>query len=187
MKTRSIITIMLLMPWLILAQTWKNDPTHSRMGFEVSHLTISDVSGIFKTFEVTITSGKEDFSDAKISVVVDLNSIDTEVEPRDNHLKSPDFFEVKTYPKITFTSTSVKAVDKNTYKITGTLNLHGITLNHSFTMEYNGTIANDKGTTAGFKVTGSLLRSDYGIGNKFPINVIGDKVNIVVDLEMKKQ
>ncbi|MFV0564416.1 MAG: YceI family protein [Flavobacteriaceae bacterium] len=187
MKTKHTLLAILLMPAFLLAQTWTNDPAHSRMGFEVSHMAISDVSGIFKTFEVAITSEDDDFSNAQVTVTVDLNSIDTEVEPRDNHLKSPDFFEVENFPKMTFNSTTITHVDKNVYLLTGDLSLHGITKPYRFVMTHNGTITNNDKQIAGFKVEGDLLRSDFNIGGKFPIGVIGDQIQVEINLEMIKQ
>src|SRR3954468_3782565 len=101
--------------------TWKNDKMHSKLKFTVTHLLVSDVDGLFKTFDVTITTTKTDFSDAIFELSADAASINTEVEMRDNDLKSPNFFDVAKYPKINFKSTSIKPDGKDKYKLTGNL------------------------------------------------------------------
>lgn len=112
----------------LFAQTnWKADPMHSKVTFSVNHLGISDVAGLFKTFEIDITTNKADFSDAVFEVSIDVVSINTEVEMRDNHLRSADFFEVEKYEKMTFKSTSIKKVRKDKYILSGLLTLHGVT------------------------------------------------------------
>src|SRR5690349_12833927 len=87
---------------------WKNDDPHSQLAFTVTHLGISDVSGVFNDFDVTVTSSKPDFSDAVFTLTAKVASIDTRVEARNNHLKSADFFDVEKYPTMEFKSTSIK-------------------------------------------------------------------------------
>src|SRR5690606_8483446 len=117
------------------------DPYHSRLGFSVTHLGIADVSGHFKKFDVKVTGAKEDFSDAKFEMTAEVSSIDTEVEMRDNHLKSADFFDAEKFPEIKFVSTSVTATDeKNKYKLNGNLTMHGQTKPVTMDLWYRGTI-----------------------------------------------
>src|SRR4030088_1948543 len=99
--------------------TFKLDPAHSEISFKVKHLMISTVTGEFKTFDATIESEKEDFSDAKITFEADINSIDTQNEQRDTHLKSDDFFNAEQFPKLTFVSTSVEKKSDTELIITG--------------------------------------------------------------------
>lgn len=167
--------------------TWKSDPPHSRISFVINHLGISEVSGIFKQFDVTVTASKEDFSDARFELSIDVASIDTEVEKRDNHLRSPDFFEVAKYPKMTYHSTSIKPVGDNRYKLTGELTLHGLTRTVTMDLWYRGTTMNQKNTTAGFQLTGVLKRSDFDIGPKFAPPMLGADVTIKADGEFIKQ
>lgn len=186
-----------LFPLLILAlassalfaqTTWKSDPLHSKLTFSVTHLGISDVDGLFKTFEVKISSDKEDFSDAVFELNADLASIDTEVEMRDNHLRSEDFFDVANNPKMSFKSSSIKKAGKNRYKLAGDLTLHGVTKPITVNLWYRGSVVNQasKALTAGFQVTGTIKRSDFGIGPKFPPPMIGDEVKIKADGEFLK-
>lgn len=171
------------------AQTWKSDPEHSRLGFKIKHMLISEVNGIFKDFEIKVSARKLDFSDAVVDLRAKIGSIDTEVEARDNHLKGKDFFDVENYPTIQFKSKSISKRVKNVYSVTGMLTMHNITRNVTLTMVYNGTINNavTKKRTAGFQVTGAISRSDFQIGNKFPDKLIGDKVSIIVDTELQLQ
>ena len=88
---------------------------------------ISDVDGKFKTFDLTMTSSKPDFTDAQINLTADVNSISTDQEKRDGHLKSPDFFDAAKYPTLTFKSKSITKVSGNKYKVMGDLTMHGVT------------------------------------------------------------
>lgn len=167
---------------------WNVDSAHSKLTFTVTHLGISDVSGLFKNFDVKVTSSKEDFSDAVFDVSADVASIDTEVEMRDNHLKSADFFDVAKYPKLTFKSTAIQPAGKNRYQLSGDLSLHGVTKPVTMDVLYRGTVENpmSKKPTSGFQVTGTIKRSDFGIGEKFPATLISDEVRIKADGEFTK-
>ena len=164
---------------------WKNDPPHSQLGFTVTHLGISDISGTFNDFEVSIQSVKSDFSDAVFELNAKTASIDTRVEQRNTHLKSADFFDVEKFPSITFKSTSIKPAGKNTYKLSGNLTMHGITKPVTMDLLYRGTIENpmSKKPTAGFQLTGIIKRSDFNIGDKFPSAMVSDEVRIKADGE----
>jgi polyisoprenoid-binding protein YceI len=107
------------------------------------------------------------------------------VEARDNHLKSADFFDAAKYPQITFKSTSLKSIGENAYKLTGDLTMHGITREVTMDLQYKGTVENpmSKKPTAGFQLTGTLNRSDFGIGKDFPPPMISDEVRIKADGE----
>jgi polyisoprenoid-binding protein YceI len=157
---------------------WQNDDPHSQLGFTVSHLGIND-------FDVTVQSSKPDFSDAVIELTAKTASIDTRVEARNNHLKSADFFDVEKYPVMNFKSTSIKPAGKNKYKLTGDLTLHGITRAVTMDLLYKGTVENpmSKKQTAGFQVTGTISRSDFNVGPKFPAPMISNEVKIKADGE----
>jgi len=188
-KLLSFLIVVLLSTSIFAQTTWKADPMHSKLTFSVMHLGISDVAGLFKTFDVTVVTSKDDFSDAVFELSADVASINTEVEMRDNHLRSADFFEVEKYPKMTFKSTSIKKVRKGKYKLAGNFTLHGVTKPVTMDLWYRGTIENPQGKakTAGFQLTGSLNRSDFGIGPKFPPPMIGNQVKIKADGEFIKQ
>lgn len=164
---------------------WMNDDPHSQVGFTVKHLGISEVSGNFTDFDVTVNSKKPDFSDAIFEFTANVASIDTRVEARDNHLKSADFFDASQYPSINFKSNSLKKTAENEYHLSGNLTMHGITKPVTLNLKYNGTVENpmSKKQTAGFQLTGTIKRSDFKIGSTFPEAVISDEVVIKADGE----
>jgi polyisoprenoid-binding protein YceI len=99
--------------------TWTIDPVHSVVSFKVKHLVISTMTGEFKKFEGTVESDKEDFSDARVRITIDVNSINTRNEQRDGHLKSADFFDAANHPVITFVSKQITAKGSGSYELTG--------------------------------------------------------------------
>ena len=121
------------------AQTWSIDKAHSKLGFGVTHLMVSDVEGSFKSVEAKITSSKDDFSDAVIELTADVNSINTDNEQRDTHLKSPDFFDAAKFGSLNFKSSSFKKVEGKKYKATGELTMHGVTKTVTLDVIFNGT------------------------------------------------
>ncbi len=187
MKKLSLIAaaFVALTAFTTLSNTWKNDDAHSQLGFTVKHLGISDVSGTFNDFDVTVTSSKPDFSDAVFELKSKVASIDTRVEARNNHLKSADFFDAEKFPELSFTSNSIKKSGKNKYKLGGELTLHGVTKPVTLDLVYTGSVVNpmSKQLTQGFQVTGTIKRSDFGIGGGFPEAVISDEVKIKADGE----
>lgn len=164
---------------------WKADSNHTKLTFTITHLGISDVAGLFKTFDATATASKPDFSDAVFEVTVQTNSINTEIDKRDTHLKSADFFDVEKYPTMTFKSTSIKKLSDGKYALTGNLTLHGTTKPVSMDLWYRGTTPNpmSKAPTAGFQLTGTIKRSDFDFGSKFPSPMLSDEVRIKADGE----
>lgn len=171
--------------FVAVVSTWKNDPAHSQVFFTVTHLGISNVSGTFADGEVTIQSSKPDFSDAVFEATAKVASIDTRVDARNNHLKSPDFFDAEKYPLITFKSNKLENVGENKYKVTGDLTIRDITKSVTFDLTFRGTVENpmSKTQTAGFHLSGSVKRSDFQIGPSFPELVISDVVKIEADGE----
>jgi len=111
MKKINILLALLFIAGSTFAQTWSLDKAHAKLGFNVTHLLLSEVEGSFKTFDAKITASKEDLSDAVFELTADATSINTDVENRDKHLKGPDFFDVEKYPTLTFKSTSFKKVE----------------------------------------------------------------------------
>ncbi|OZI07872.1 polyisoprenoid-binding protein [Siphonobacter sp. BAB-5385] len=169
--------------------TWKVDKNHAQLKFDVTHTGISTVSGAFTDFDATVTATKEDFSDATFEFTGQTASINTGVEKRDAHLKSPDFFDAAQYPTLTFKSTSLKKDGADKYKLMGNLTLHGVTKPVTLDLWYRGTITNpnNKKQAAGFRATGTIKRSDFGIGSKFPANMLSEEVMITADGEFGKQ
>lgn len=150
---------------------------------------ISEVEGKFDKFEGTITASEDDFSDAQYQMTIEVPSINTGVEMRDNHLRSGDFFDAEKYPKMTFKSTSTKKVGENKYQVTGDLTFHGITKPVSLDVWYRGQVKNPQNgqVSAGFAISGNIKRSDYNLGPDFPEAVLSDNVLLDIDTEFKKQ
>src|SRR6188768_3785183 len=117
---------------------WKFDLSHSELGFKIRHLMISNVSGTFKNFDLSVQTTGNDFTTAQISARVDMTSIFTNNEQRDAHLLNSDFFEVEQYPEMLFQSASVKAMDDDNYELNGDLTIRGITKPVKLKIEYNG-------------------------------------------------
>jgi polyisoprenoid-binding protein YceI len=174
----------------VFAQTqWNSDKAHSQLNFTITHLGIADVGGLFKDFDATIVASEDDFSDAVFELSVDVASIDTEIDKRDEHLRSADFFEVEKYPSMTYKSTSISKNGDNQYKLTGDLTLRGITKSVTMDLLYRGTIDTEqaKASKAGFQLTGEIKRSDFNIGAGFPEAMLSDEVTIKADGEFVKQ
>ena len=173
----------------VINDTWTNDDPHSQLGFTVTHLGISDVSGTFNDFDVTVKSVKPDFSDASFELTAKTASIDTRVEARNNHLKSADFFDVAKYETLTFKSTGLTKIDSNKFNLNGNLTLHGVTKPVTMELIYKGTVENpmSKKPTSGFQITGTIKRSDFHIGDNFPSAMISDEVRIKADGEFVQQ
>ena len=189
MKKIIILLAVVLLNTVAFAQTtWNNDKMHSKIQFTITHLLVSDVDGEFKDFSASITASKADFSDAKFQLTVNTASVNTGIDPRDNHLKSDAFFDAAKYPTLTFTSTSVTPTSPNHYKLTGNFTLHGVTKTETFDLWYRGTITNpmSKADDAGFQVTGVIKRADFGFGAGFGASTLSDEVTVKANGEFAK-
>jgi len=184
---QSAFTIAILSFVALLPSTWKLDTAHSNLRFSVTSLMISEVEGSFKMTEATITAQKEDFSDAVVSMTADVNSVNTGEPDRDKHLKSADFFDAAKYPAILFKSSSFEKQTDKKYKVTGNLTFHGITKPVVLEAIVNyGTHPMTKKTVAGFKITGTIKRTDFGIATTTPSAMLGDEVAIVANAQFAK-
>ncbi|MBO0353900.1 YceI family protein [Muricauda ruestringensis] len=170
-------------------ELWILDRPHSELGFSITHLGISDISGTFDDFEATIESSETDFSDAHVEAVIQVASINTNNSYRDDHLKGPDFFEVERYPLITFKSKNVKRVGEGKFKLSGELTVKDITKNVDMDMWYRGTVENPQNqkTTAGIKLSGTIKRSDFNIGTKYPEAMLSEEVHLDINAEYQKK
>ena len=142
---------------------WAVDKGHSNVKFTVTHMTVSEVEGSFKIFDGTMEHAKADFSDAKINFSVDVNSVFTDNERRDNHLKGDDFFNAATYPTMKFVSTAVKPLGNNKYQLSGNLTIRDITKPVVFEVSYGGTVNTGRGRKSGFKAKTTINRFDYNL------------------------
>lgn len=188
MKKITIVAVSLFLALTGFAQTWTVDKAHSRLGFTITHLMIADLGGTFNSFDAKFTSSKPDFTDATVEFSADVNSIDTDNEQRDTHLKSPDFFDVQKYPAITFKSTSFKKTGDKKYKLAGNLTMHGVTKPVVLDVVLNGTTTHpmNKKQIAGFKISGVVKRTDFGIAATTPAAILSDEVAIVASAEFTK-
>ena len=170
---------------------WVLDPTHSEVQFKVKHLVISTVTGAFKSFEGSLETDSEDFQNAKVNITLDVNSIDTNQEQRDGHLKSGEFFDAETYPKISFTSTSLTK-DGGDYKLTGDLTIKEVTKPVTLDVEFGGSAADFYGNTkAGFDVTGKINRKEFGLTwdgiTEAGAIVVGEDIKLQASVQFTKQ
>lgn len=185
----SLLMIAFLSTTTFAQTTWKVDPAHTQVSFGITHMGISEVEGRFNKFDGSIVASKDDFSDAKYQMTIEVPSIDTGIEMRDNHLKNADFFDAEKYPKMTFKSTSSKKVGNNKYKVTGDLSFHGVTKPVTLDVWYRGTVENPQNgdVISGFAISGEVKRSDFNLGPDFPEAVLSDTVVLDIDGEFKKQ
>jgi len=185
MKKISLSIVLMLFAVTAFSQTWVSDVAHSRLGFTISHLMISHVTGNFKQFEVKASTSKADYSDLKVDLTAQIASINTDQEQRDNHLKGDDFFDAQKYPTLTFKSTGLKNVKGNQYKLTGNLTMHGVTKTVMLDVVFEGKVTNpmNKKDIAVFTIKGVLKRLDFGIGSKYAAAVVGDDVTLDASVE----
>lgn len=172
------------------ATSWKLDKVHSVVKFSVTHMVVSETEGSFKLFDGTVDHTKADFSDAKINFTVDVNSISTDNEGRDKHLKSDDFFSAEKFPQMKFESTSMTPLGGNKYKLAGNLTIKDVTKPVTFDVTYGGTITTSRGTKAGFKATTIINRFDYNLkwdrATEAGSLVVSKEVEVTIKVELDK-
>jgi polyisoprenoid-binding protein YceI len=170
----------------LVAGTWAIDPAHSEVSFTVRHLMVSKVRGTFTRFTGALVVA-QDPTQSHAEATVEMASIDTRDENRDNHLRSGDFFEVDKYPAMTYRTSGLREQGDG-YLVEGELTLHGVTRPVALEVEFNG-VSSDPwgGTRAGFSATGEINRRDFGVDLSMPLDgggvVVGDKVKIAIEIE----
>jgi polyisoprenoid-binding protein YceI len=179
-----------------IAGTWKIDPIHSYVGFAIKHLMVTNVRGHFTAFEGEIITPDGDPLRSSVVATIESASIDTSNKQRDEHIRGADFFEVDTYPTITYRSTEVRR-DGDGYVLDGELTLRGVTRPVALDLEVNGfgpdPFAPDVSTGArvGFTATGEINRTDFGVSYNGPIPGggmgLGEKVKIVIEVQAALQ
>jgi polyisoprenoid-binding protein YceI len=175
-----------------MATNWKLDPMHSELQFKAKHLMITTVTGHFGSFNVDATTEAEDFSNgANVNVTADINSISTNNEQRDGHLKSPDFFDAASHPELKFTGTKLEGSGED-LKLTGDLTIRGTTKPITLNVEYGGTVVDPYGQTkAGFTVNGKLSRKEFGLTwsavTEAGSVVVSDDIKIHAEIQLVKQ
>ena len=171
---------------------WLLDPMHSELQFKIKHLMISNVSGALKNFHAEVETEEEDFSTAKISLIAEMDSISTNNEQRDAHLRNADFFEVERYPELKFKSVKIENSDIDIFALYGELTIKGVTKPVKLNVEFNGTTKDPwGGERAGFVVTGKINRGDWGVNFNGVLEagglLLGEEVKINSELEFVKQ
>lgn len=171
---------------------WKIDPAHSEILFKVKHLMITNVKGEFRSFNASVISDGNDFSNAEVNVEIDATSIFTNNESRDAHLKSADFFDVEKYPTITFKSTNVKEKDSDSFQLTGDLTIRDVTNPVVLDVDFGGTITDTYGNDkAGFSLSGKISRKEWGLNWNAALEtggvMVSDDVKINAEVQFVKE
>lgn len=166
-------------------ETYQFDPAHSSVAFSVRHF-LAQVPGQFARISGQIDLDPSDFTHSTVAATIDLASVSTHNDKRDEHLRTPDFFDTATHLAATFRSTRWVKTGHDTYDVTGEFNLHGITKELTLQVKYLGQAPGNRGATlTGWQATVTLKRSDFGIGK--PERSIGDEVAIVINVEARLQ
>jgi polyisoprenoid-binding protein YceI len=184
--------IALSLPGFAAASGWTIDQDHSNVGFKVKHLMVSNVKGEFRSFNGTLEIDDKDVTKSKVVVNIDIPSITTGVTKRDDHLKSPDFFDVAKFPAMTFVSKRVQKAGEDKLKVYGDLTLHGVTREVVLDVEgptkaYKDPWGNIK---RGASATTKINRKDFGLAWNKAIEsggvMVGDEVTISLEVELLK-
>jgi polyisoprenoid-binding protein YceI len=166
--------------------TWNVDAVHSDVSFSVRHMMVSKIRGWFTKYEVTIVTAPDPL-DSSVAATIDLGSISTGNEQRDDHIRSADFFEIEKYPTMTYRSTGLSQRGED-WVLDGELSLHGVTRPVPLSLELNGFTADPYGgQRAGFSATAEINRRDFGVDISIPMDgggvVVGDKISISLEIE----
>ncbi len=185
-----MIAAALMVAGSLMAQSssWSIDPAHSGVEFQIKHLGVSTVRGNFSGVTGTVVWDEKNVSASHVDAVIDATTITTGQAKRDEHLKSPDFFDVAKYPTLKFHSTSVKRAGDGKLQVIGDLTLGGQT--KPVTLDVDGPAAPQKGmggkTVSGFSATGTIKRTDFNFGQKYAAPMLSDEVKFTIDLEVDK-
>lgn len=175
-----------------MATKWKIDPTHSEVQFKVKHLMIATVTGYFKTFDLEVETENDDFTTAsRVEFTADIDSISTNNEQRDTHLKSADFFDAERHAQLRFVGKKYEPSGDD-YKLNGDLTIRGITKPVTVNVEFGGIVVDPYGQTkAGFTVNGKISRKEFGLTwdavTEAGQIVVSDEIRINADIELVKQ
>jgi len=190
MKKLNVMMGLLLISGSVFAQTnWAADKSHSKVGFNVTHMVVAEVEGKFNEFEAKVVSTTEDFNGADVEFTAKTASVDTDNEGRDKHLKSDDFFNAELFPEIKFKGKLVKENGK--YFLKGDFTMRDVTKPVTFDVTYGGTVNTGRGFKSGFKVNGTVKRFDYGLKWNKALEagslVVADDVQIICKIELNKE
>ncbi len=189
----ALAILVLCMPVVASGATWQVDPGHSSFQFKIRHLMVSNVKGDFTKSRGTIIIDDQDIANWKIEVIIDSSSVSTDHAKRDEHLRSPDFFDVAKYPNITFVSKKVTKADPGRLKVIGDLTIRETT--REVVVDVEGPTPEVKDPSGSFRrgatATSKINRKDFGITWNRLLDtggaVVGDEVTIIVELELIKK
>ena len=172
--------------------TWNIDPSHSSLGFSVRHMVVSKTRGRFTRWSGQLRFDPEDVKASSVEVSTDPASIDTADGQRDDHLRSPDFFDVANFPAASFRSSKVEDLGGDRYRVTGDLTVHGVTRPVVLATTYEGSGKDPwGGERAGFVATTSIDRKDFGLHWNKALEtgglLVGEKVDLILEIEAVKQ
>jgi polyisoprenoid-binding protein YceI len=189
MKKINALMLAVLVAGTVSAQsTWSADKVHSKIGFNATHLVVTEVEGAFKDYDVKVSSPADDFNGADIEFTAKVASLSTDNEKRDGHLKSDDFFNAEKYPDLKFKGKLMKAGSK--YVLKGDLTIRDVTKAVTFDVNYGGTVKAFGGTRAGFKLSGKVDRFDYNLKWDKTIEagglIVGKEIEILCKVELVK-
>ncbi len=180
--------LVVALPVFAQSSTWTIDSAHSGVEFQIKHLGVSTVRGSLAGVKGTVAWDDKNVSASHVEAVIDATTVNTGQVKRDEHLKSPEFFDVAKYPTLTFKSTGVKRSGEGKLQIAGDLTLGGQT--KPVTLDVDGPAAPQKGmggkTVSGFSATGTISRKDFNFGQKYGAPMLGDDVKFTIDLEVSK-
>ncbi len=170
-------------------KTWNIDPTHSGVNFSVRHMVIAKVRGRFTRFSGTLTGDPSDLTQATLTADVDTDSIDTNVADRDAHLRSADFFDVATFPKLSFQSTRIERTGEGQYKAHGDLTIRGVTKPVALDLAMLGQVKDPWGNDrVAFSLETAIERSDFGLRWNQALEtggvLVGERVQIEIEAEV---
>jgi polyisoprenoid-binding protein YceI len=188
-----IILMALLAPLHVSAAVYSIDPAHTTIGFKVRHLMISNVKGVFEKFKGTVNIDEKDITKSKVDVSIETSSVNTNIAKRDDHLRSPDFFDVAKFPTMTFVSTKVEKAGVDTLRVTGNLTIKGVTRQVILNVEGpTGEIKSPQGDVKrGASAIATINRQDFGVSWSKKLDgggvVVADDVHISIDTELARQ
>lgn len=170
---------------------WNLDPTHSEVQFKVKHLVISTVTGAFNSFSATAHTNEAGWENAQIEFTADINSIDTNNEQRDGHLKSAEFFDAESFPQLQFKSTQFTHKSDNQYELQGDLTIKNVTKNVTLNVEFGGEMVDPYGNhKAGFEVSGEINRHDFDLTWNAVTEaggvVVGPNIKLLMNIQFAK-
>ncbi len=188
-----ILTAALAFSTFAWASTWDIDTSHASAGFSVKHFGVTNVTGQLGAVTGKVELDDKDITKSKVDASIDVKGIDTHFEKRDNHLKSPDFFDIEKFPTATFKSTKIEKVADNKLKVTGDLTMHGVTKSVTLDTDLTSEIKNpfSGANTRALSATGMVNRQDFGLAWKSQaveaVKVVGDEVKITIEAELSKK